>query len=480
MPRPKQPCLILFLILICYFFSALSAAAAQNNRPGVDRIKYPPLSFNPPQPEKISFNNGLTAHFLADQELPLVNISAVVRTGSIYDPVGKEGLAEIAGTTMRSGGAGNMTSSEINNRLDFTGTIIEVTVGRDSAAISLSVLKEHLDSGLKIFSAILREPIFEEKQLDLAKALNIARVKRTMDDPDRLAFREFNRLIYRDNPRGRQPGINSLKSITREDAIAFHQRFFQPANTAIAISGDITRAEVLKKLEQHLGDWANINPLKREVIAAPATNSKPGAIYFIEKDTPQSIIIAGWIAPRKTIDQYYPFLIADFILGSGGFRSRIFSEIRSARGLAYSTGSIYRAKSEYGIFLAYAMTANKTTTGTIALLKTIIDDFKGKPLASKDLDWARNSINNAFIFSFLSAQQVARNYLMLEYEGLPNDFYHTYQNKINNIKPDEIPAMARQYLSWDEAIILVLGREKDFERPLSDFGLVQKLVVSID
>ncbi len=480
MSTSKQFRIILSSILIWCFILAPSLWAAQDNRKSIDRIKYPPLSFNPPKPEKLALKNGLAIHFLADHELPLVNISAVVRTGSIYDPAGKEGLAEITGTVMRSGGTLAMPASEINKALDFTGTSLEVTVGRESAAISLSVLKEHLDAGLKIFSAILREPVFEEKQLDLAKSLRIAGIKRTMDDPDRLAFREFNRLIYRDNPRGRQPGISSVQGISREEAIAFHQRYFQPVNTAIAVSGDITRAEALQKLSQYLGDWSNRSPWEREVIAPPARGVKSGAIYFIEKDTPQAIIIAGWIAPKKTIAQYYPFLIADFILGSGGFRSRIFSEIRSNRGLAYAAGSSYRAKSEYGIFLAYAMTANKTAASTISLLKTIIEDFKGKPLAPKDLTWAQNSINNAFIFSFLSAQQVARNYLMLEYEGLPNDHYHTYQSKINNVKHNEVLSLARQYLSWDEAIILVLGKSEDFERPLSDFGPVTKLVVNMD
>ncbi len=480
MSSTKQFSVILCCILICCFLLASSLPAAQHNRQSIDRIKYPPLSFSFPKPEKLSFKNGLTAHFLADQELPLVNISAVVRTGSIYDPVGKEGLAEITGAVMRSGGTVSMTSGEINRALDFTGTILEATVSRDSATISMSVLRDHLDSGLKIFSHILREPVFEEKQLELDKSLKTAALKRTLDDPDRLAFREFNRLIYRDNPRGRQARISSLKSISRQDTIAFHQKYFQPANTAIAVSGDITRAEAIQKLEQHLGDWANSSPLERELIPAPLTAGRPGAIYFIEKDTPQAVIIAGWIAPRKTIEQYYPFLMADFIVGSGGFRSRLFSEIRSARGLAYSTGSIYRAKSEYGIFVAYALTANKTAAGTLSLIKKSIDDFKGKPLPQNDLAWARNSINNAFIFSFLSAHQVARNYLMLEYDGLPNDYYHTYQNKIISIKSEEIKAMARQYLPWDEAIILVLGREKDFEGSLSEFGKVKKLVVNID
>ncbi|MDZ4164134.1 MAG: pitrilysin family protein [Smithellaceae bacterium] len=479
MPHAMRQYIILSVSLVLYFLSPFSVAAAGPLNQNPDRIKHPPLSFDPPKPERISWKNGMSIYLLTERELPLVNLSAVVRSGSIYDPQGKEGLAELTGAVMRSGGSRRMTSSEINKALDFTGASLEVAVGKDSTTLSLSVLKKDIDAALKIFSGIIKEPAFEEKQLDLAKRLRIAGLKRTLDDPDRLAFREFNRLIYRDNPRGRLAGINSIEGIVREDLVSLHREYFQPANTIIAISGDIGKDEAIKKLEDNLGDWSSSTSEPPRKIPVPAPR-QPGAIYFIEKDTPQSIIIIGWIAPKKTGVGYYPFILADFLLGSGGFRSRIFSEIRSAHGLAYSTGSVYRARSDYGIFFAYSMTKAESTTKALSLLKTIIDDFKKNPLTPKELTWAQTSINNGFIFSFLSADQIARNHLMLEYDGLPDDFYLAYQSRVQKVTPGEVQAIARDYLFWEEAVILVVGREKDFEGQLGDFGQVKRITATVE
>lgn len=478
MGKAKKQYIVLSIILVFYLLNVASVNGAGRLSQNPDRIKHPPLSFNPPKPEKISLKNGLVIYLLTERELPLVNISAVVRTGSIYDPPGKEGLAELTGAVMRSGGARSMSSSEINQALDFTGASLEAAVGKDSASLSLSVLKKDIDGAGKIFAALLREPAFEEKQLDLAKRLRVAGLKRTLDDPDRLAFREFNRLIYRDNPRGRLAGINSIEGLVREDLISFHREYFHPANTMIAVSGDISRGEAIGMLEDKLGDWSSSAPHSPRHIPVPAPG-QPGAIYFIEKDTPQSIIIVGWTVPGKSGVGYYPFILTDFLLGSGGFRSRIFAEIRSAQGLAYSTGSVYRAKGEYGIFFAYSMTKAASTTKALSLLRTIMDDFKKKPLKQKELSWAQTSINNGFIFTFLSADQVARNYLMLDYDRLPADYYQTYQQRVKKVNAAEVQAAARELLSWNEAVILVVGREKDFDGRLDDFGQIKRLTANV-
>lgn len=187
---------------------------------------------------------------MEDHELPLLNISAVIRTGSIYDPEGKEGLAEIAGNVMRIGGTAHLTSSTIDSELDYMAATISFSMGKEQGSATLSVLKKDMGKGLKIFSDIIKNPVFEKTKLELARNLKIEALKRIYDNPQQVAFREFVRLIYRGNPRSRLPSIKSIERIKRSDLVQFHKNFFFPQNIMMAVTGDITKDEAVSLINQ--------------------------------------------------------------------------------------------------------------------------------------------------------------------------------------------------------------------------------------
>ena len=205
-----------------------------------------------------------------------------------------------------------------------------------------------------------------------------------------------------------------------------------------------------------------------------------GGIYFLPKDTPQSVIITGKFAPSIISPDFYPFTVLDFILGSGGFRSRIFQEIRTNQGLAYSAGSFYRAKSRYGVFGAYGMTKSASTGKVFSYLRSLEEEVKRAPVNSRELDWAKKSINNSFIFSFGSAEQIARQQMMLEFDKAPRDYLITYQYRIKKVGIEDLKRMISDYLESTETVILITGNEKDFDQPLSAFGNVEKLKIDDD
>jgi predicted Zn-dependent peptidase len=181
------------------------------------------------------------------------------------------------------------------------------------------------------------------------------------------------------------------------------------------------------------------------------------------------------LAPGKKNPDTYPFEVLDFIVGSGGFKSRIFQEIRDNRGLAYSTGSSYTVRSDYGVFAAYAMTKSSSTATVLSLLRSIMEDAKIKYIDKKDLAWATKSINNNFIFSFQSADQIARQQLMLEYDKLPPDYLDTYREKIANVQPEELKKVAIKYLSADETVTFILGNESAYSQVPADFGNISRI-----
>jgi predicted Zn-dependent peptidase len=462
---------IQYLIFICLLLIIISesiaqaATAAKFSDP--DRLRYPSLQFNMLKAERIVLENGIVLYVLEDHELPLVNINILIKTGTIYDPSGKEGVAELTAYLMRTGGTQKLGSTEIDNQFDFFAASPSVTAGQDSVQVDFSLLSKDVDQGLDLLSQIMIIPAFEQKKFNLAMELKNEELRRIKDEPQRLASREFNRLIYRNNLRGRFASFQSLKNIVRADLIEFHERFFQPQNLMFAVTGNITREDAVNKIKRYFGSWKS----EGASVTFPASprNSAAG-LFYIDKDIPQSTILCGQFAPDKDNADYYAFTVLDFLIGSGGFPSRIFSAVRNNEGLAYSAGSFYRARVGHGIFAAYAFTKTESTLKTLSLIDSIMENIKSNTITTNEIEWARKSITNSFIFSFTSPEQIAWQQMKIEYDHLPEDFLKTYRRKIESVQIDDLNKTAEKYLDKKNNIILILGNVKKFGRQVNSFS----------
>jgi len=460
----KRFFVFLFTALFIIAGGYLPAAAQSNFRfTSLDKIKYPPLRFNLPPVERVVLDNGIILYILEDHELPLINIRGLVKTGTIYDPAGKEGTAELTVYVMRTGGTAKLNSAEIDNQFDLLAAAASITMSMESAQVGFSVLNSHIDEGLDLLAQILIHPVFEEAKLELARQLKNEELRRLKDDPQKLAFREFNRLIYHDDPRGGVPTYKSLSNITRDDLTKFHGSFFLPNNTMFAISGDITKEEAIEKFKRYFGDWKKGNiPAD---LPAPVQKSNAG-VYIINKEIAQSTIVSGQFTVSKNDPVFYASTILDFIVGSGGFPSRIPSVVRNNEGLAYSAGSFYRARPKYGIFGNYAFTKTSTTMKTLALLDSVLENIQSDSITAKEMDWAKKSINNGFIFSFSTAEQIVWQRMNIEYEKLPADFLINYRDKIEKVTIKDIDHVAAKYLDQTKNIVLILGDSNKFDKSL--------------
>ena len=460
---------ISFLFISLLLTGGVSAATlpADFPLPSPDKIKYPSLHFNLPQAQRVVLKNGIVLYILEDHELPLISVNALIKTGSMYDPEGKEGVAELTTYVMRTGGTTKLSSTEIDDRFDFLATSPSISMSMESASIDFSFLAEDLDQSLDLLAQILVQPAFEQNKFILAKELKSEDLRRLKDEPQKLAFREFNRLVYRNNPRGRFASIKSLSNIDRDDLIKFHKQFFSPDKIMFAVTGDITRELAINKINQYFGKWKTDS----QVIKTPILPQKTSrGLYYINKDIPQSTIVCGELSVSKNNPDFYAFTILDFIIGSGGFPSLIFGAVRNNEGLAYSAGSFYRAKPEYGIFGAYAFTKTQSTFKTLNLINTVLIKAKSNTITDKEINWAKKSINNGFIFSFLEPSQVALQQMKLEYDQLPKDYLLSYRDKIENVKAPDINSVAAKYLDENNRIFLILGDTKNFREPLTIFG----------
>lgn len=454
----------LLLILLCV---PVYPVVASSHLSVPDKLRYPQLQYKLPTAERIVLGNGMIIYFLEDPELPLVTVNALIRSGTMDDPKDKEGVAELTTYLMRTGGTQKLSSNDIDKQLDGMAASLSIGATLDSAQIDFSLLSKDIDRGLDLLSQIIIMPSFEQKKFMLAKELKSEELRRLKDDPQKLAFREFNRLIYSNDPRGRFSSSRSLKNIEREDLITFHGQFFRPRNIMFAITGDITREAALNKIQYYFGNWLSSgDPVDHP---APAKNSLTG-LFYINKEIPQSTIISGQFAPGKDDPDYYIFTVLDFIIGSGGFPSRITSAVRNNEGLAYSAGSLYRARTSHGIFASYAFTKMESTFQTLALIDSIIENARNNTITANETQWAQKSINNGFIFSFTSPEQIAWQQMKIEYNRLPADFLATYRHKIESIKVDDLNKAAAKYLHKNNKITLILGNVEKFGQPAMNIG----------
>ncbi|MBP7342203.1 MAG: insulinase family protein [Deltaproteobacteria bacterium] len=452
-------CFFVSLLFFASCFGIASEARAPRTLLPPDRLQYPALEFRLPAAERIELQNGMVLFFLANRELPLVSLSVLVRTGSAYDPPGKEGVAELTAYLLRTGGTKKTESAGMDERFDFLGVSPSVSMGLDSASVHFTFPKSDLDSCLDLLSQMLQEPAFEEQKLQIALSQKREELRRIADNPQKLAFREFNRLLYPDDPRGRYATVASLENVSRDDLASFHRKYFFPANMMIALSGDISRDDAVKTIERYFG--IRENPRSAAAVLPPPSKSAGGP-YFIRKPLSQSVVVSGELSVGKKDPDYHAFAVLDFIIGSGGFPSRIFTAVRNNEGLAYSAGSFYRARGNYGVFGTYAFTKTSSTLQAFLLIRSILKDVAAGAVSQADLDWAKKSVLNGFIFSFEEPAQIAAQQMTVEFEDLPRDYLSAYRRRIETVTLNDLKRVAAKYLDEKKRLTVILGDVEQF------------------
>jgi zinc protease len=421
-------------------------------------LEFKPLEFTVPQVERVVLDNGLVVYLMEDHMLPLVKVYAVAKTGTIYEPAAKAGLAALTGHVMRTGGTEAMTPDELNDALEFMAAHVDVDVSAERGVATLDVLKKDLDTGLGIFADVLRRPRFDEAQIALRKRELAEEFLRENDDPEEMLFREFLELLYGTHPYARRTiGYpETIEAITRDDLIAFHQRFFHPNSMIMGVSGDFERDEMLAKLEAVFGDWPRAELDIPEPPPVPETFER--SLDFIEKDLRQSNIVIGHLGIDRLDPDYYAAFVLNYILGGSGFNSRLARDVRSEAGLAYVVGSHFYAPRYRGFFFAYCFTKTETTAEAVTMILDELERIRREEVTDDEFDRAKRAIENQFIFRFETAERVVQQKVELEYIGLPRDYLERYLDTIRAVSKADLLRVAQRLLHPDRATILVIGK----------------------
>jgi zinc protease len=442
-------------------------------------IKIPPLpAFHPPQPKRIVLPNGMVVFLQEDHELPLIDGVARIRGGGRSVPANKTGLMDIYGEVWRTGGTKSQTGDQLDDYLEQRAAHVETGGGIDSTTISWSCLKGDLDDVFKVFVDLLQNPEFRADKIEIAQKGMYDSISRRNDQPDAIAGREAAKLAYgATNPYARVPEYATVAAIKRQDLVEWHHNYVHPNNIILGVVGDFDSAAMEARLRQVFGSWAKGPAAKDpELNFTPA---KPGN-YLVEKtDVNQSnIYMVGLGTTRKNPD-YFAISVFNEAFG-GGFSSRLFSDIRTTKGLAYSVGGgIGTGWDRPGMLRLVMSTKSETTVESIQALDEEITDLAKKPITEEEIKRAKDAILNSFIFRFDSPEKVLQEKMAYEFYGYPLDFLERYQVEIEKVTKEDVARVATKYMHREQMPVLVVGNGSDFDKPLSTLGPVNKIDVTI-
>jgi zinc protease len=447
--------------------------------PDYKKLDYPKLhDIVIPEVKHVTLPNGLKLLLLEDHELPLISISARIRVGSIYEPADKIGLADITGEVMRTGGTHTKTGDELDDQLEQIAASVETGIGLNAGYASVSVLKEHVDTGLAVLADVLMNPEFRQDKIDLAKMQHRSAISRRNDSPGGVARREFMRLIYGpDSVYARHTEYATIDRITRDDLIAFHKRFYGPNNAMMAVWGDFDAKTMQEKIEKAFGSWAKID-VNLPTVAKVDYGWKSSVNLAVKPDLNQSNIYLGHIGGIVSDPDYFALSVMNQILGSD--TGRLFKNVRSRQGLAYSVSGAFGSNFDYpGTFAVACQTKSENT---VHATRAMIDEVKKiieAEVTDEELALAKDSFLNSFVFNFEDKGQIITRVLTYEYYGYPADFLQKVKINIEKVTKADVLRVAKAHLRPDTLQILVVGRPAGFDESLSTLGTVNEVNITI-
>jgi len=468
------------IISICFMIVSITSASAADQHVANPRtMKFPELNFQIPKGERVVLECGTPVYLLRDTELPIINMTAMVRVGSVYDPPAKSGLSAMVGSVMRSGGAGGIPPEAMDDELEFMASAVESGAGSDMGTVTLTTLKKNFSRTLQIFNEVLLHPDFSAVRLEIARKQAIEGLRRQNDDPKEIAGREINRAIYAGHPLGEIMTFASLSSISRQDLIDFQRRFYRLDNMILAVSGDFDRVALLKELNSIFKREKNSGVLDLPEIPQPKQLFQSEVLYG-KKEVDQTVIRMGHLGLSKDSPDIYAVRLLDYILG-GSFTSRLTMEIRTNQGLAYSVGSHFDIGRRFtGSFIAETETKAESTVKTVNLMKNIIANITKEPVSDGELSAAREYMINSFMFGFTTPTSIVTQRARLEYYGYPDDYLEQYRNNIAKVTKTDILNAARKYLHPEAFKLVVIGDAAKFDQPLATLGSVRELDLKLN
>jgi len=415
------------------------------------------LNFDIPEVKKHSTGNGVKLFYIKD-DLPKTTIYVSVGYGRIYENSKTAGLGDILANVLKRGGSQKYPGRKMAEVLENIGGEISISSGWERSYISLKVLSRYTDLACDVLKDLLENPRLNSKSLEFTKNMMKERLRRNMDSPDYRAFLKTREIIYGGDGYGAVLTESLIDKVTINDLEKVMKKYFVSGNVNVAVSSYEDFSIIKKRLEI----IASVLPAGKRIYysadrSAALENIKNsrGKVFLVPMKLKQATIVKGTVAPDNRYEGKYALDVMNYILGGGSFTSRLMTEVRVKRGFAYSVFSLVRNRYKTGIFLSFAQTRNSNVGNVLSLFDSIFRGMYETTVSEGELNAARGSILNSFIFKFTRTSQVVANFLDLEYNGLDESYYNDYLQGIRKVRPADITGESRKLLQNGTVTVVV-------------------------
>jgi zinc protease len=417
--------------------------------------------------DRTVIENGLTLMIVERHNLPVVKVTVSFDAGSLRETADKAGLANLTASLLTEG-TEKRTGSEISEAVEFVGATLNASGGDDYITVNLSVLSKDLELGFELLSDVLLNPSFTEdeitKKIERIKGSLIARE----ENPGFVASKEFKKAVFGAHPYGRliSGSPETLDRIKRDDLVNFHSAYYVPNNAIMSVVGDVTPEEVKELLKKYFSGWY-AKKIKTIFLPEPEKIKKKKTIT-INKELTQANIILGHMGISRDNPDYYAVSVMNYILGGGGFASRLMQNIRDDKGLVYSIYSFFAADKYAGYFRVGLQTKNESANTAIEEILKEVKEIRSAFVSDAELSDAKSFLTGSFPMRIETSSRIAGFLVAVEYYRLGMDYIDKYPKYINSVTKEEVLRVAKKYLDPEQFILVVVA---DQEKALLKHGL---------
>jgi zinc protease len=403
--------------------------------------------------------NGLIVLHSENHSLPIVMVTLLVKAGQISEPKDKAGLANLVAELLTEG-TKHRTARDISEEIEFIGASLDASAGSDYMIITLSVLKKDIYKGFELFSDILLNPIFPQEEIERKKLLIKGVLRQQEEEPAFLANRAFKKEVCGEHPYGRliEGSVETIEGIKRNDLLRFYSDYFLTNNSIVSIAGDLTTDELNSLMKKYLSDWRKVDlPLKTVSLLE---GKKIKKVVKIERDLTQANIILGQTGISRDNPDYYAISVMNYILGGGGFSSRLMQSIRDNMGLAYDVDSSFISNKEGGMFQVGVQTKNESANLVISEVLKQMERMRKEYVSAEDLSEAKSYLTGSFPRRLDTNRKIADFLAYVEFYNLGLDYVEKYPDYINSVTKEDVIRVARKYLAPENYVLVVVANQK--------------------
>jgi len=432
--------------------------------------------------------NGLVVLHSEEHTLPIVMMTLIVKVGQINEPADKAGLAHLTAELLTEG-TKHRSALDVSEEIEFMGASLDASAERDYTAISLSVLKKDVQKGFELFSDILLHPTFPKNELERKRELIKGFLKQQEEDPSFLAERAFRKEVFGQHPYGRliEGNLVTIDSVTGQDISHFYGDFFLPNNSILSVVGDLTDDELALLIKRYLGEWKkadNYHPPLIPPLPGESSTVKGGKVpshlagegkgegegvfseqrskknIKIDRDLKQANIMLGNLGISRDNPDYYAVLVMNYILGGGGFTSRLMQSVRDEMGLAYDIHSFFVSYKQGGMFRVSSQTKNESANTVIQEILLQIESIRKEGVIDEELSDAQAYLTGSFPRRLDTNRKIADFLAAVEFYELGLDYAEKFPEYINAVTKEDVLRVARKYLDPENYVLVIVADQE--------------------